>query len=110
MGTSAADFQHHQVGTEEEPPGSAGRVGVLQLQEDLQQPEVHEFHRYMVMVSCGCVVQLSISLSILLVLMPSIAAKEDVNQLAKPPKHILFLMLTASIWKADPRLLGLGSH
>lgn len=59
MGTSAADFQHHQVRAEEEPPGSAGCVGVLQLQEDLQQPEVHEFHRYMVMVSCICFVQLS---------------------------------------------------
>lgn len=41
--------------------------------------------------------------------MPSIAAEEEVSQLAEPPKHILFLMLTASIWKADPRLLGLGS-
>lgn len=57
MGTFTADFQHHQVGAEEEPPGSAGRVGVLQLQEDLQQPEVHEFHRYMVIVSYGCFVQ-----------------------------------------------------
>lgn len=41
--------------------------------------------------------------------MPSIAAKEEVSQLAEPPKHILFVMLTASIWEADPRLLGLGS-
>lgn len=57
MGTFTSDFQHHQVGAEEEPPGSAGRVGVLQLQEDLQQPEVHEFHRYMVIVSYGCFVQ-----------------------------------------------------
>lgn len=60
VGTPAADFQHHQVRAEEEPPGSAGCVGVLQLQEDLQQPEVHELHRYMVMVSCGCFFQLSV--------------------------------------------------
>lgn len=61
MGTFTADFQHHQVGAEEEPSGSAGCVGVLQLQEDLQQPEVHEFHRYVLIVSYGCIVQLSIS-------------------------------------------------
>lgn len=47
MGTLTTDFQHHQIRAEEEPPGSAGRTGVLQLQEDLQQPEVHEFHRYL---------------------------------------------------------------
>lgn len=46
MGTFTADFQHHQVRAEEEPPGSPGCVGVLQLKEDLKQPEVHEFHRY----------------------------------------------------------------
>lgn len=56
MGTLTTDFQHHQIRAEEEPPGSAGCTGVLQLQEDLQQPEVHEFHRYLY----GCFVQLCV--------------------------------------------------
>jgi len=42
--------------------------------------------------------------------MPSIAAKEEVSQLAKSPKHRSFLKLTPSTWKADPRVLVLGSQ
>lgn len=60
MGTFAADFQHHQIRAKEESPGSAGCVGVLQLEKDLQQPEVHEFHRYMVILTYAYVVQFAI--------------------------------------------------
>lgn len=44
VGTAPADLEHHQAGAEEEPAGRPGRLKVLRLQRDCQQPEVHELH------------------------------------------------------------------
>lgn len=44
MGTTPTDLEHHQAGAEEEPAGRTGRLKVLRLQRDRQQPEVHELH------------------------------------------------------------------
>ncbi len=44
MGEAATDLEYHQVGAEEEPTGRAGRLEILRLQRDSQQPEIHELH------------------------------------------------------------------